>query len=305
MSEVAAASTAATTANPSDSSAQTQASESQSDNNSQPAQAEAKAKALKKYKLQIDGEEQEAEIDLNDDEAVRKELQLSRAAKKRMAEAKDDKKKAYEIIKAFEADPQTMLKRLGPKGREIAEQYLLEQINDEMLSPEQKRLRDLEAENKGYKDKEEKIKSDQEAKAQADKEYKYAQAFQATIIEALDKSGMPKTANHIKALARLMSKNLELGLDLTPQELADEWAQERTQDYSSDFKEMSAEQFIKLYGADMAKKLQKHAIKELQEKQSQIFQSGPAKVSGGGGESKQARPMSMDEWKESVERRIK
>jgi len=304
MSEVTATSTAPTSTDSSSGDGQSTENNQTQEQGESGTPSPAQVKALKKYKLQVDGQEMEAEIDLNDDEAVRKELQMSRAAKKRMGEAQAEKKKAFEIIKAFESDPESMLKRLGPKGREIAEKYLLAQINEEMLSPAEKELRDLKNENETYKQKEAREKAEREAKISAQKEYEFAQSFQNTIIQALEKSGMPKTPTHIKNLARLMSQNLDLGLDLSPQELADEWARERAQDYSTEFKDMSADQFVKLYGQDMANRLRKHAIKELQEKHSHLNQPGK-KVESSGSSSQQSRPMTMDEWRDSVSRRIK
>ena len=92
----------------------------------------------KKLKLKVDGEEIEDEIDFNDEEGLKRKLQLSYAAKKRMEEAKAAKAKAFEIIKAFEEDPANVFKKLGPKGREAAERFLLEQLQEEAMDPKDK-----------------------------------------------------------------------------------------------------------------------------------------------------------------------
>jgi len=260
--------------------------------------------AKKQYKLLIDGKESVEEFDPSDDEAVRKELQLSRAAKKRMAEAVAEKKKAFEIINAFEKDPETMLKRLGPKGREIAEKYLLAQINDDMLSPEQRELKTLREENETFKQREVREKAEREQSATLKKENEYAQAFQETIIQALNKSGLPKTPELVKRMAAVMSKNLEFGLELTPDDLVAEVKNDIMGLLKSIAGDAEGEQLATMFGPDVANKIRKFDIKSLQEKQGQVFQQGkkvdslPAKKKDGG-------IVTMEQWKEDLDRRMK
>lgn len=259
----------------------------------------------KKFLLKVDGEDVEEEIDLNDEKEMTARLQLARAAKKRMSEAVAEKRKAFEIIKAFEADPETMLSRLGPKGREIAEQYLLKQIQDDMLSPEEKEHRELKKKLEAYEQKEAREKQEREQAAQQKKEYEYAQNFQSTIIEALNKSGLPKTPTNVKRMAAIMSNNLELGLELTPDDLAMEVFNERQEEIKAIIKDADGDQLIKIFGKDIANKIRKSDLKALQEKNSQLFQTGTRPEKS----QKTAPPakgyQTIDEWKAEVERRIK
>ena len=139
----------------------------------------------KKFKLVVDGEEIEDEVDWNDEEGLKKKLQMARAAEKRMSEAKAEKKKAMDIVRQWDTDPEGVLERMGARGREIAEKVLLKQIQDELMSPEERELRDL----KKYKEmtEAEKKKATEEAEAakQAELTNHYAQQFQNTIISFL------------------------------------------------------------------------------------------------------------------------
>jgi hypothetical protein len=228
----------------------------------------------KKFVLKVDGEDVEEEIDLNDEEGMKARLQLARAAKKRMSEAVAEKKKAFEIIKAFEADPESMLARLGPKGREIAEQYLLKQIQDDMLSPQEKEHRDLKKKLETYEQKEAREKQEREQSIQQKKEYEYAQSFQNTIIQALNKSGLPKSPELVKRMAAVMSKNLELGLELTPDDLVSEVKSDLINILKSVVGDADGDSLIQMFGKDVANKIRKSDLRVLQEKQSQLFQSG-------------------------------
>lgn len=269
-------------------------------------EVQAQVKAQKeRIKLKVDGEEIEEEIDWNDRDSRIKDRQLSLAAKKRMGEAQAEKRKAFEIIKAFESDPESMLKRLGPKGREIAEKFLLAQINDEMLTPEQKELRALKNENETYKQKDAREKAEREAQVAQQKENEYAQSFQKTIIEALNKSGLPKTPELVKRMAAMMSKNLEYGLELSPDDLVAEVKSDLTALFKSIVGDADGDHLIGMFGDDVANKIRKSDIKKLMEKHGQVYQPGKKVEPVGGSSSEPSRPMSMDDWRESVNRRIK
>lgn len=267
--------------------------------------AAAVASAKKKYLLKVDGQDIEEEFDSNDEESVKKMLQLGHGAKKRMAEAAADKKKAFEIVKAFESDPESMLRRLGPKGREIAEKYLVNILEDEMRSPEEREYRQLKKENETYKQREQGEKDEREKSVQAKKENDYAQSFQQTIIQALEKSKLPKTPELVKRMAGLMAKNLEYGLELTSDDLAEEAKKDLTSIIKSMIGDSDGDHLINLFGPDVANKIRKSDIKRLQEKQSEVFQGGksPSKA------TKAPTPVkgyeTMEEWKARIDRNLK
>lgn len=265
---------------------------------------EAQQSFKKKLKLKVDGEEIEDEIDFNDEEGLKRKLQLSYAAKKRMEEAKAAKAKAFEIIKAFEEDPANVFKKLGPKGREAAERFLLEQIQEEAMDPKDKELRDLKKFKEEIEAEKERTKQEREKQALAEQEAKYAQEFQKTIIDALGKSGLPKSPEMVKRFARIMQKNLELGLELTADDLVDEVKSDITSIIKSIVGEADGDHLISLFGEDVANKIRKSDIRKLQEKQGQVFQQRSTKQEFQP-QPKSGKPMSMAEWKRSLEERVK
>lgn len=283
-------------------------SEASGDQGSVPAQSAEQKKAVQaakeKFKLTVDGEEFEEEVDLNDKEDLRRRLQLAHAAKKRMAEAKSEKAKAFDIIKAFEEDPTNVLRRLGPKGREAAEKYLLEHIQESMLSPEQKAQRERDLKLQKYEEQEkltEKQKAEQELQAKSNQ---YAQQFQATIIQALDKSGLPKSPDAVKRMANIMQKNLKLGLELTPDDLVLEVKNEVHGMLKAFIGDADGDQLVSMFGEDIANKIRKSDIKKLQEKHGQVFQTPSRQAEPSQPRANESRPMSMDEWKEQINKRV-
>lgn len=301
MSEVAAPTTSAETTGD-----VTSETTNQQDNRTEQKTEQAIAKAQKeKFKLKVDGEEFEEEIDLNDKEDLKRRFQLSHAATKRMAKAQEDSRKAHSIVKEFEENPEAFLAKLGPKGREIAEKFLLSQIQDEMLSPEEKEYRDL----KKYKESTEAEKKAQQEKIEreaAEKmENEYAKNFQTTIIDALTKSGLPKSPELVKRFAGVMKRNLELGLELTSDELAREVKGEMTGLLKSIIADSDGDQLVQMFGDDVAKKIRRFDLKSLQEKQNQVFQR-PQGTSQSQSQEPQAKGyMTTEEWRESIDRKIR
>ena len=256
---------------------------------------------LKKFKLKVDGEEFEEEIDLANEGELTKRLQLAKAAEKRIAQAKSEKQKAMEILKAFEEG--TLLKK-HPKARELAEQLLVEQLESEMLTPEQRELKELKA----YKEQKERAELErQKALEQAEaqqQEAKIAQSFQKTIIEAMDKSGLPKTPDMAKRMAYIMKKNLDLGLNLTPEDLAAEVKSELTGILKALTGSAEGEQLISLFGEDIAKKIRAYDVKKLKEgmlNKSNVKEDKPSKAP----RREDGKPMTIEEWKEQVRARAK
>lgn len=300
MSEV---STITTSSAPVESSSQTE-----SVNSGAASEIESKPLTLaqkEKFKLTVDGEEFEEEIDFSDKEGLKKRFQLAAAAKKRMSEAGELKKKAYDVMKAFEENPESMLARLGPKGREIAEKFLLAQIQDEMLSPEEKEMKMTKAELAKYKEKEARELENQQKSAQEEKEAKYAQSFQTTIIEALNKSGLPKTPELVKRMASMMHKSLKYGIELDANDLVIETKKEITEIVRSIIGDSDGDHLINLFGEDVAKKIRMSDLKKLQEKQSQVFNRQASRVDAGPATKSEKGYQTMEEWKSQLDQRVK
>lgn len=267
-------------------------------------QAEKKAAQLKKYKYKVDGKEIEEEIDLSDDETIAKRLRGSRAVEENLMKSKETTKKAMEIVKQFESDPASILKRLPPdKARQIAEELLLGHIKSDMMSPQEK----AELERKTKEEKERQAEREElesyRKKAREEQEYKLAQEFQETIKDALGKTKLPVTPGLIKKMAAKLKKSISLDLDLTAADLAAEVEKDERAFAKANISEMTAEQFIAIYGDDIANKIRKHDIEKLKAKQAELFQHKEVRQ-----ESKpqqESRPMTMEEWREQNERRVR
>lgn len=267
-------------------------------------QDEAKVQSmLRKFKLKVDGEEIEEELDLADEQKLIKILQLARVAPKRLQEVHDEKKKLFELAKQFE-DPKALLERMGDKGTTIAEEILLKKLQAEMMSPEQRQLQELQSKLARYEQQEAETKQRQEQEQLNKMEQQQAEHYQKVIIDALTKTGLPPSTEMIKRAAGLLSKNLELNLELDADDLASEIMKETKSIIQSLVKSAEGQQLLNILGDDAAKKLRKHDIDTLKAKQKMsptksLTQSSMPNV------KRNKSNISFDEWRQEVADRIK
>lgn len=148
----------------------------------------------KKYSLKVDGEEFEEELDLNDDEAVKRHMQKSRAFDKRLKEFGNYKSQVDQLIEMLEKDPEAVLEKMGKDVDSLAQKRLERKIEEMKKSPEQiekekmsKELEELRAEKKKIKEEAEKSELEKLRNEQA-------QQIENDISSALDsaKSMLPK-----------------------------------------------------------------------------------------------------------------
>lgn len=149
-----------------------------------------------KHKVKLD----EAEEEIEYDELVRG-YQKAKVSGKRFQEAQSK----FAQIEAFQKNPIKALKESGVDQatiRKFAEEYLLDHIEFESLSPEQKRAFQAEQEAKKYKD-----ELDRSKKAEQDRETKAREAMAAKEID--EEIGAALKAMGRKPTPRLIARVAE------------------------------------------------------------------------------------------------
>lgn len=148
---------------------------------------------IKKFKLKVDGREFDHEIDLSDENAVRNELQLAHAAKKRMAETAEIKKAYMREMERLRSDPMSVLAELGLDPEEVSAGFIQKKIEEMKKSPEQLASEKLARELEEARAEARKLK---EEKEQAEMSKLQEQAVK-TLNDEIDKaiSGHKKLPN--------------------------------------------------------------------------------------------------------------
>lgn len=176
--------------------------------------AKKEEKRLKKLKLKVDGQEIEEEIDLDDEETLKKHLQMSKAAQKRMSEAAQLKKDVESFLENLKGNTAETLKMMGIDPQKFAEAVIQQQIEDMKKSPEQKEKEEMQKKVEALEKQLEKEKKEKESADLHRLQVKYEQEFEQSIIKALDNNPtLPHSPYVVKRIADLMIAALDRGVE--------------------------------------------------------------------------------------------
>lgn len=255
----------------------------------------------KKFKYKADGAEVEEELD---DSEIANRLALARGANKRMQEAAITRKQTEQLLTKLKDNPIEVLnddRIMGQKKfREIAENFLIEQIKLEQMSPEQKAQLDQQKELERYKNEEKLRKEDEEKQKSATLEKQYVEKFEKTIIDALQSSNLPKNTKTVSRMAQLLQLSIKNGLEADAPMLAQMARDEYSGDLRALVNDMNAEQIIAFLGDDVSNKLRKHDLSKFVPKNPV-----PIKPSVQQNESPMTKKLSPREFEEQLRNKFK
>jgi hypothetical protein len=287
-----------------------------------PASAEVKAdvktdapltpKMIKSLKIKVDNQEYDEalpfEVDENNKEHVeylKRNLQMSKAASKRMQEASLTKKQAQDFVAMLQQDPMKVLSDPRVMGEEkfraIAEAYLTKKIQEQQLTPEQRKSIEMQEKLRNYEENEKKQKDEVQAKQVQQLEEHYAQEYQKTIITALQSSNLPKNPFTVKRMAELMSKNIQHGLELEPNHLAQLVREDYQKELAALIGGSDPDQIIAMFGDEMTNKIRKADLAKL--KASQLAPQVPRKTNNSIAQSEGRQKMRPDEYEAYLKNR--
>jgi hypothetical protein len=203
---------------------------------------------------------------------LRDRASLSYAAQQKFDEAskirkEDEAKKARYKENRFQSFLDAT-EDLSPEQRraEIEKFYTEQYIEPETLSPSEKRLKEVEAENKKYKDEREKADRQRKHEDDAKATNSERESMQTQIIDAIEKSGLPKSKHVVSRVAAYMRENLKNGWEAPMEMIVRQVKAERQQAYRDEIKDSSAEQMIELLGEDFVNKIRKFDLERLRTK---------------------------------------
>ena len=191
----------------------------------------------------------------------------SQAADQRFEEAARLRREASAFEEKVKKNQIQALMDLGYTREQIRDSfekwYSQEFIEPEALTPEQKKARDNERELEKYRQSE-KERQEKDAKEQEEKlTAQQREYFSNQIIEAMEKSGLPKTKFFAQRMAFYMRQNALQGWD-APLDLIVSQVKKERQEIMSDLTEnTSVDQIISLMGENVINKIRKHDLEQL------------------------------------------
>lgn len=222
--------------------------------------------------------------------------QLENVSQKKMQEAAKLRQQAEQFFRLAKSNPREFLKQTGIDPYEFAESTLAEKFEMMNLSPEQKRLMELEKENKSYKEKEKEDRQKAEQEQLSRYEQQELAKLDQEIGEAWKESGLPKTKYMAAQIAARLLSASKRGENLTAKEAAARVKEEFKMSTREVIGQLDAESILDLFGKDIMKKIRDYDVKRVTGKASQAAQGPSAKpVSQGNKVFK-----SEHEWREHL-----
>lgn len=253
---------------------------------------EAAQEAIRKHKLKVDGEEIEV-----DEEELKRGYSHQRAANKILQEGKLARKQAEEFISMMK-DPEKFYdtaKKLGHDPRLLSEKYLASQLEDELMDPRDKELRDAKTKLKQIEDMERMQKEQVEKQRNEALKAKFAKDYSDQFVAALQESGLPPTKPMVAEMAKYIARSAEIGFKMTAAEAAQLVKEDVQQSYQRLVGGLEGDTLLKLLGEDVANKLRKADTSRLKNPEANLRtpeQQGERKV-----RSESNRPMTRAEWR--------
>lgn len=217
-------------------------------------------KQLKKYELTVNGKKVTRELDLSDDESVKRYLQKAEASDEKFQESAALRKQVEQFIQLFQKDPGKGMSQLGLDPKKFAEEFINREIENSQKSPEALEKERLQAELEEIKDRykreEEERKASEFSRLQAETEQK----LESDISSALDTGTLPKTPYTVKKMAEMMMIALQNDIDLSPKDVLPLIRKQMQQEIKDLFGASSDDVLEEMLGKDTIGRIRKRNI---------------------------------------------
>jgi hypothetical protein len=221
-------------------------------------------KIARKYKVKLDGEE----LEVDEDELLRG-YQLRKVSDKRLQEGVMARKQAEALLHMLKTDPRRVLSdpRIGIDVKKFAEDIIYQQIQDEMMTPEQRELAQYKRKVQEYEAQQKKIQDEQKLKEEQAVLAKHRDAYVSDISDALANAGLPKNDYTVQRVVHEMTKAIKAGFgNVKASDVIDLVHAQFIKDTKALYGSSSEETLIKLLGEDVASKIRNYDLEKFREK---------------------------------------
>jgi hypothetical protein len=212
--------------------------------------------------------------------------------------ASDQEKLVQEIAKMIQENPFELLKRAGYNPRELAEKYLADAIEEDMLPESEKELKRVRSEKELF---ERQYKEQMERQQQEQMNLAIQQAqqeFTSQIITSLEGSNLPKSPDVVKRIANYLLLGEQRGLSLNPKQIIPLVEEDLRKLNESILKSLDPNTRINYLGEDILKQIRKDDLARVKTMQSNpIPQQQNQK-------SEKNNKLTKDEFKKLLKQRI-
>lgn len=240
------------------------------DPNSPSAIKEAAAEA--KRRLKIDDQEVDEEEVIK---VYRDRKGHQRAANRELQEGRAARKQAEEFISMMKDKGQLIpvLEKLGYKRedlKKLSEKYLAGVLEEEMLDPRERALREAQMKLKNYEELEKKQKEEIQKRREAELKKKYADDYTKEFVDALKTTGLPPTKPMVAEMAKYIHRASKIGFEMTAAEAAKLVKEDIENSFKSLYGESDAETLARLLGEQGLQKVRTYDTSRLKDPTAQL-----------------------------------
>lgn len=221
------------------------------------------------------------------------------AANKILQEGKSAKKQAEEFISMMKDKGKLfdVIKKLGHDPRQLSEEYLASILEEEVMDPRDRELKQTKLKLQELEEMDKKQKQAVEDQRNQVLKEKYAKDFNEQFVKALGGSGLPPTKETVAAMAKYVSRSASMGFKMTPDEAAQLVRQDLENTTRSIIGQTDGELLIKMLGGDeVVNKIRKYDTSRLKSPEDML--RTPEVQAERKPRSPGARRMSPREWRE-------
>ncbi len=216
------------------------------------------------YKVMVDGREEEV-----DEDTLKGGYAHNRAAAKRMEEASLLKKQSLdkqaelaEAIRVWQNDPKQIFKKLNIDPRAFAEQLINEELEDALMDPRDKKLRDYEREHTQRSEAERTQREQYEAQQEQAKVEQYLNDISNEIVQEADAIGIPRqyAQETVKRAAYYMDVAFQSGYNVTVKDVMGQVKKDFQTETKSLLGSITPEQMKEYLGEDVYRNILKSSV---------------------------------------------
>jgi hypothetical protein len=188
------------------------------------------------------------------------------AIEKQYAEMQQMKQDYEAFMSSFKNNPLEVLRQQhGDKIQNLREAMIKEALEDEMLTPEQKRIRELERRHEQYEAEKQAQKAQFEEQERRSRIAAKQKEIGDVLGQAIEQSVFAKDPSvhsaTIQAMAGILYNARKSGVDLSPGEIAAAVESQKMAEFRVLSSSLDAEDLVNFLGDDVVKKIRKYDIK--------------------------------------------
>ncbi|NDG30691.1 hypothetical protein EB118_11540 [bacterium] len=213
--------------------------------------------------------------------------------------ARHQEKLVKEIADLIQTNPWQLLEKAGYNPRQLAEEYLTQVIEEDMLPENERELRRVRSEKEEL---ERQYKEELSRREQEQMQFAVQQAEQeitGQIIDALDSSSLPRSPEVVKRIANYMLIAEQKGIAINVKQIIPLVEEDFRNLNAQILKSLDPNKRINYIGEDLLKQIRQDDLARLKTNQSQPNQSQPKPKQNNN------KKITKEEWRKELAERIR